>query len=76
MIDQKSIGQLIDELTIINIRSWFAQEKIMDKSLSVEERVKAAEDAQRFNSKRTKLVQAIDKRLGDDGMSVEGKSYA
>lgn len=74
MIDNKTIGQLIDELTVTNMRCWFAQEKLMDESLSEEERLYAAIQAQNSNSKRNKLIRAIDYRLGEEH-TVDEKSY-
>lgn len=73
-ISRKSVGQLIDELSVTNLRCWFAQEKLMDNTLPEHERLLAAEDAQRFNARRNALMRAIDEIL-DKGFSVEKKSY-
>lgn len=74
MIETKTLGQLIDELTITNLRSWFAQEKIMNTTLSNDERLFAAIDAQKLNIKRNSLIQAIDKKFGES-FTVENKTY-
>jgi len=74
-IDIKTLGQLIDELAVTNIRAWFEQERLMNiTGYSVEERVQAAENAQRLNAKRNALIQAIDKKFGEE-FTVERKSY-
>jgi len=59
----KSIGQLIDELSIINIRCWYAQERLMNETLSTNERLDAAILAQKSNARRSELVSAIDEAL-------------
>lgn len=74
MIETKTIGELIDQLIIINMRAWFAQEDLMNGSLPEAKRLEAAVNAQRFNVKRNALIQAIDKKLGEK-TSVESKSY-
>jgi len=73
-ITRKSIGQLIDELSIINIRCWTAQEKLMNETLSDKERLDAAIVAQKANVKRSGLVNAIDEILGGEKSNL-GKSY-
>ena len=65
-IATKSIGFLIDELSITNLRCWFAQEDIMNKSLTEAERLEAAINAQTQNAKRTELIRAIDSKLGEE----------
>ncbi len=65
-IATKSIGFLIDELITTNLRCWFAQEDIMDKSLTETERLKAAINAQTQNAKRTELIRALDSRFGEE----------
>jgi len=73
-IHEKSIGQLIDELSVTNLRCWFAQEDLMNEELSDKQRLEAAENAQKFNARRNALMRAIDEKL-DNGFSVEKKSY-
>jgi len=74
-IDVKSIGFLVDSLITTNLRCWFAQEEIMDESLSETERLAAAIRAQETNDKRNQLIRAIDLRLGEGNISPEAKSY-
>ncbi len=74
-IEIKSTGTLIDELMTASQRCWHAQDKLMDKSLSTETRLAAAETAQLANAQRSKLVKAIDERL-DGASNVAGKTYA
>lgn len=74
-ISRKSLGQLIDELTVINMRCWFAQNDIMNETLPPNKRFEAAESAQLFNKKRNALIRAIDDRLGESDISVAEKKY-
>jgi len=74
-IERKTVGELIDQLISADIRCWFAQDNIMDNSLSDEERLKAAEIAQKSNARRTQLIRAIDGLLGDGDITGFVKSY-
>ena len=74
-IDKKTIGNLLDELTVTNLRCWFAQDDIMNPSLSDGERLDAAVRAQEANKKRNALIRAIDKRLGEGKFTVAEKKY-
>jgi len=60
-IEIKTIGQLIDELTVVNIRIWHAVDKMTAGESSPEETQKT----QLANSQRRQLVQAITRRLGE-----------
>jgi hypothetical protein len=73
-ITRKSIAMMIDELSIVNIRCWYAQEKLMSESLSTEERLDAAILAQKSNARRSALVSAIDQALSGDESNF-GKTY-
>lgn len=73
-ITRKSIGMMIDELSIVNIRCWYAQEKLMNEFLSDKERLDAAILAQQANAKRSALVSAIDKALSGEESNF-GKTY-
>lgn len=64
-----TLSELIDRLITASIRCWMAQDKIMDESLSQEERLKAAETAQKANAERSLLMQEI------DGTAKYNKSY-
>lgn len=74
-IAEKSLGFLIDELITTDLKCWFAQEKIMDRSLSEHERLVNAERAQELNNRRNLLIRAIDERTNDENMSPTTKSY-
>jgi len=75
-IDRKSIGIIIDELSIVNIKIWFKIETIMkDEVVTDEEIVKAARDVQKLNARRSALIMVIDKRLGDGNISLTDKTY-
>jgi len=74
-IREKTPGQMIDELITVDMRCWFAQEKIQDMSLSDSERLKFAELAQQYNARRTELIRAIDASLGFGANSNITKSY-
>ena len=68
-VEVKTTGQLLDELSILNIRIWHLIDKVTDGSATVEE----AQAVQTHNSTRNKLVRAIDRRLG--GRDIGGKVY-
>lgn len=75
-INVKSIAFLIDSLITADLRCWFAQEQIMNESLSEGKRLEAAIRAQEQNAIRSKIMKAIDDRLGDGAISVGGtKTY-
>lgn len=74
-IEIKTTGQLLDEFVTNQIRCWMSQEKLMDKSLSTEERLMWAERAQEQNAKRTELIRALDKRLNSPGFTNQSKTY-
>jgi hypothetical protein len=74
-INEKTVGQLIDELITTNIRTWFNQEKLMDNSLSESERLKEAINAQCNNKRRNSLIRAIDKSLEQSENSPAEKTY-
>jgi len=69
-IETKTLGQLIDELTIVNIRIWHLIDRVTAKTATPEE----ALAVQKFNGQRTELVRAIDKILGE--RDIGGKVYA
>lgn len=75
-IGQKSIGFLIDQLITTDLRCWFAQERIMDKSLSETERLNSAIVAQEQNAIRSALIRKIDEFFGQGQISLGGeKTY-
>lgn len=68
-IEIKTIGQLLDELTICHIRIWMLIDKVMAGTASMED----AQRIQQENAKRNSLVRAIDRRLGE--RDIGGKTY-
>ena len=75
-IGAKSFGFLIDQLITTSMRTWFAQEKIMDESLSEKERLTAAITAQLNNAMRTELMREIDSRFEERNIfSLDKKTY-
>jgi len=74
-IDRKSIGTLIDELSIINIKIWFKIEMIMNGDSVMKELAKLGIDVQKLNARRSALIRAIDERLGEADISLTDKTY-
>jgi hypothetical protein len=74
-IETKTLGFLIDELITTDLKCYFAQEVLMDKNLTDEERLQAAIRTQETNSRRNQLIRAIDKLTGGQAFSVTDKSY-
>ena len=74
-IKEKTLAQMVDELITTSMRCWFAQEQIMDKNLSNEERLQAAIKAQQQNAKRTELIRAIDAHDNNTEFSNTTKTY-
>ena len=66
---EKTIGELIDSLITTSMRCWFAQEDIMNESLSEHDRLQAAIRAQEQNAKRSQLIGAINDALGQEGFT-------
>mgnify|MGYP000864436252 FL=1 len=70
-----TIGNLIDQLTISNIRIWFAE----DIKRNPEATDKQIADATRLtnivNSQRNDLIQAIDEQLNEIGAGKLQKLY-
>ena len=69
-VETKTLGQLIDELTIVNIRIWHLIDKVIDRTATLEE----AQAVQSFNAQRSELVRAVDRCLGE--RDIGGKVYA
>ena len=70
---EKSIGELIDDLSITNLKCFWYQETIM-KGASFEEVANAAKQAQQMNARRNKLVIEINKYFKDTKGPTE-KTY-
>lgn len=74
-IKEKTAGQLIDELISTDLRCWFAQEDLMNESLTETQRLNSAIRAQQQNSKRTELIRAIDSIISGTEFSNVTKTY-
>jgi len=74
-ISQKTVACLIDELITADIRCWMAQDRLMDESLTDKERLASAITAQVSNKRRSDLMRAIDKRLGEGQFAGMNKTY-
>lgn len=71
----KTPGELIDLLFTTDYKCWWAQERLLDMSLSAEERANEARKAQEYNARRNKLIRAIDEVLGYLDNSPSEKTY-
>lgn len=74
-LEIKTTMQLMDEYWTTMMRCWTAQEKLFDKTLSIEDRLTWAERAQEQNAKRTELIRVLDKRLNSPGVTNTSKTY-
>jgi hypothetical protein len=74
-IEVKTIMQLVDQYWSTMMRCWLAQDRIMDESLSTEDRLKSAIVAQEQNALRTELIKVLDNRLGSKGVTNTSKTY-
>jgi hypothetical protein len=66
-----TIGNLIDQLTIVNIRIWMAEDVKRNKDATDEEIAKACKITNVANQQRNDLIQAIDEAINE--MVVSGK---
>lgn len=57
---KKTIGELIDELCIINLKIWHYLDKQQDVSLSESDRLQYANKVLQLNIKRNKIIASID----------------
>lgn len=61
----ETIGNLIDKLTITNIRIWMAEDIKRDKSATDKQIADATRITNVANSYRTDLIQEIDEKLNE-----------
>lgn len=61
----ETIGNLIDKLTITNIRIWMAEDIKRDKNASDKQIADATRVTNVANSLRTDLIQEIDEKLNE-----------
>jgi len=60
-----SLGELVDRLTITNLKQWHLEEKMGDDNVSLEEKGKITQQINSLNSFRVKLIESIDEYLED-----------
>lgn len=60
----ETVGNLIDKLTIVNIRIWMAEDVKRDKNASDKQIADATRITNKANQHRNDLIQAIDEKLG------------
>jgi hypothetical protein len=58
-----TIGNLIDKLSVVNIRIWFAEDVKRDKSANDKQIADACRITNIANSQRNDLIQEIDEQL-------------
>ena len=61
----ETIGNLIDKLTIVNLRIWNAEDKKRDTSASDKEIADATRITNVVNSQRNDLIQEIDEKINE-----------
>lgn len=74
-ISDKTPGELIDSLITVDIKCFMFQEKMLDKNLSEQERLKTAEIVLELNKKRNLLMRSIDALLDFQADTVTPKTY-
>ena len=62
---KKTIGNLIDELTIANLRIWKAEDKKRDPNASDKEIADATRLTNKVNQQRNDLIQSIDEAMNE-----------
>ena len=70
-----SVGNLIDQLTICNLRIWMAEDKKRDSNASDEEIAKATKLTNIANQQRNDLIQAIDEEMNEIAEGKKQKLY-
>lgn len=73
---EKSTAFLIDEFFTTLMKCWYAQEFLMDESLSDKERLHHAIQIQVLNARRNEYIRLIDERLGEEDRSALEKTYS
>ena len=60
-VSRLTVGELIDRLTIANLKVWHLIDRVRSGEATLEE----AQAVQSWNDTRTELIRAIDRELGD-----------
>jgi hypothetical protein len=55
-----TIGEIIDRLTITNLKMWHLEEQMNDQSISVEEKGEISEKIVKLNALRIRCIESID----------------
>lgn len=66
-----TIGNMIDRLSVVNIRIWMAEDKKRDKNASDKQIADATRLTNIANQQRNDLIQQIDERINE--LIVTGK---
>ena len=58
-----TLGELVDRLSITNLKMWHIEEKLQDSSIDMAEKGRLCEDIVKLNTLRNKLIEAIDEKF-------------
>lgn len=72
---EKTIGNLIDELSIVNIRIWMAEDIKRDPKATDKQIADACRITNKANQQRNDLIEAIDKHFGKETGQGSTKIY-
>lgn len=70
-----TIGNLVDQLSIVNIRLWMLEDICRDKNATDKQIADAKRKINICNQMRTDFITAIDKELGKDTKQGDIKLY-
>lgn len=70
-----TIGNLVDQLSIVNIRIWMAEDIKRKKGATDREIADACRVTNVMNTKRNELIEAIDKHFGINTGQGSTKMY-
>lgn len=73
-VRERTVGELIDELTKTNLKIWHFIEVETDEEQSMEARFNAGQTVIKLNKKRSELITAIDESLGHEA-DINPKTY-
>lgn len=73
---KKTIGQLIDELSIVNIKIWMAEDVKRDPQATDKQIADATRKTNIANQQRNDLIQAIDEGLNEIAQGKIQKLYS
>lgn len=72
---KKTIGQLIDELSIVNIKIWMAEDIKRDPNATDKQIADATRKTNIANQQRNDLIQSIDEGLNSISKGEKQKLY-